>query len=93
MPVRLIRGNRPLPDPREADSRGLVAVSMLGKVKTTLQMIAIAILLANPPDPELYLVIVGYALLYVAAFMTLWSMVVYLHAAWPTLRDGFSRRA
>ena len=26
MPVRLIRGDRPLPDPREADNRGLVAV-------------------------------------------------------------------
>jgi CDP-diacylglycerol--glycerol-3-phosphate 3-phosphatidyltransferase len=34
----------------EMNRRGLVAVSMLGKIKTTLQMIAIAILLANPPD-------------------------------------------
>ncbi len=73
----------------EMNRRGLVAVSMLGKVKTTLQMVALAVLLANPPDPERYLVIAGYVLLYAAALMTLWSMVVYLHAAWPTLKDGF----
>ena len=30
----------------------------------------------------------AYALLYVAALMTLWSMSVYLQAAWPTLRQG-----
>ena len=75
----------------EMNRRGLVAVSTLGKVKTTLQMVAIAVLLANPPDLERYWVIAGYVLLYVAAFMTLWSMVVYLVAAWPTLRVGLVR--
>jgi CDP-diacylglycerol--glycerol-3-phosphate 3-phosphatidyltransferase len=73
----------------EMNSRGLVAVSMLGKVKTTLQMIALVVLLANPVDLDSYWVLIGYVLLYVAAFMTLWSMVLYLIAAWPTLRAGF----
>ncbi|NKB97910.1 MAG: CDP-diacylglycerol--glycerol-3-phosphate 3-phosphatidyltransferase [Pseudomonadales bacterium] len=67
-----------------------VAVSLLGKIKTTLQMVAIAVLLANPPDFGSVWVMVGYVLIYVAAFMTLWSMSVYLGAAWPTLRDSFN---
>ena len=65
-----------------------VAVSLLGKIKTTLQMIAIAVLLANPPVPDSVWVMIGYVLIYVAAFMTLWSMSVYLAAAWPMLRDS-----
>lgn len=66
-----------------------VAVSMLGKIKTTLQMIAIAVLLANPPDLMSPWVMIGYVLVYVASFMTLWSMSVYLSAAWPTLKSEF----
>lgn len=65
-----------------------VSVSLLGKIKTTLQMIAIAVLLANPADPERLWVIIGYVLVYVAALMTLWSMSVYLAAAWPTIKLG-----
>lgn len=68
-----------------------VAVSMLGKIKTTLQMIAIAVLLANPPDLDSVWVMIGYVLVYVAAFMTLWSMSVYLGAAWPTLKSSFRK--
>ena len=72
----------------EMNSSGAVAVSVLGKVKTTVQMIAIFMLLAYPPDLEAIWVIGGYVLLYVAAFMTLWSMTIYLMAAWPTLKAG-----
>lgn len=72
----------------EMNSSGAVAVSMLGKVKTTVQMIAIFMLLAYPPDLDAIWVVGGYVLLYVAAFMTLWSMTIYLMAAWPTLRAG-----
>lgn len=69
-----------------------VAVSMLGKIKTTLQMIAIAVLLANPPDLTSHWILIGYVLVYVASFMTLWSMSVYLAAAWPTLKSEFRNR-
>lgn len=72
----------------EMNRSGTIAVSTLGKVKTTLQMVAIAILLAQAPDTGLPLVVGGYVLLYVAAFMTLWSMSLYLKAAWPTLQEG-----
>jgi CDP-diacylglycerol--glycerol-3-phosphate 3-phosphatidyltransferase len=73
----------------EMQRRGLVAVRWLGKAKTTAQMIAILVLLAHPPDLSLTGVRLGYGLLYVAAALTLWSMVVYIRAAWPTLREAY----
>ena len=69
-----------------------VAVNYLGKVKTTIQMIAIALLLALPPSMDNVFVVAGYVLIYVAAVMTLWSMVIYLMAAWPTIKDGLHNR-
>ena len=69
----------------ELGKRTSVAVSYLGKVKTTLQMIAIAFLLAIDPTAHPTLDYMGIALLYVAAILTLWSMIIYLRAAWPEL--------
>jgi CDP-diacylglycerol--glycerol-3-phosphate 3-phosphatidyltransferase len=69
----------------ELGKRASVAVSMIGKFKTTAQMAAIAVLLfENPAEPTI-LNSVGYILLYIAAILTLWSMLVYLKAAWPDL--------
>ena len=65
-----------------------VVVSQLGKVKTLLQMIAIIVLLASPPDFSLMWVQTGYLLIYVASLLTLWSMWQYLRAAWPSLKRG-----
>ncbi|MDZ7826622.1 MAG: CDP-diacylglycerol--glycerol-3-phosphate 3-phosphatidyltransferase [Gammaproteobacteria bacterium] len=73
----------------EMQRRGLVAVSWVGKVKTTFQMIAIFVLLANPADPGVVWVQLGYGLLAIAVVLTLWSMVVYIQAAWPTLREAY----
>lgn len=73
----------------EMQRRGLVAVSWVGKVKTTFQMIAILVLLANPADLSVLWVKLGYGLLYVAVVLTLWSMVTYIRAAWPTLREAY----
>ena len=67
----------------EMGKRGLVAVSWIGKLKTTLQMVALLILLALPPTHEIALL--GVVVLYVAAALTLWSMIQYLKAAWPHL--------
>lgn len=67
----------------EMGSRASVAVSYIGKVKTTAQMVAIVMLLAFPPGVAW--ASVGTVLLYLAAALTLWSMVLYLKAAWPDL--------
>ena len=75
----------------ELGARAHVAVSNLGKWKTAAQMLALVILLANPPAFTAW-VVVGYALLMIAAGLTLWSMVHYLRAAWPHLREGSEKK-
>lgn len=72
----------------EMNRRGLVAVSWTTRVKTAMQMVAIFILLYNVPELNRPWVIVGLVLLYAAAIITIWSMVAYLRAAWPSLKDG-----
>lgn len=69
----------------ELGARARVAVSILGKLKTTGQMIAIPFLLYRDPIWGLPVLRIGELLLYLAAALTLWSMVVYIRAAWPTL--------
>jgi CDP-diacylglycerol--glycerol-3-phosphate 3-phosphatidyltransferase len=69
----------------EIGARTKVAVSIVGKLKTTLQMIAILLLLYKMPLGVFPTHTVGLVLLYIAAALTLWSMIVYLHAAWPLL--------
>ncbi|MCY1300407.1 CDP-diacylglycerol--glycerol-3-phosphate 3-phosphatidyltransferase [compost metagenome] len=68
----------------ELGARAHVAVSSLGKWKTAAQMVALVVLLANPAVMNFW-VLLGYALLIVAAALTLWSMCNYLLAAWPHL--------
>ena len=54
----------------EMNSSVTVAVSYLGKIKTSLQMIAIAVLLALPPNSDSGLIFAGYTLLYVCLLYT-----------------------
>lgn len=66
-----------------------VKVSFIGKFKTATQLLAIGFLLYSKPIGSFQPMVVGYVLLYVAAILTLWSMFVYLSAAWPSLtRSG-----
>jgi len=69
----------------ELGKRATVAVSVLGKVKTVAQMLALVFLLYREPIYGFDTETVGFVLLYVAAVLTLWSMVLYLQVAWPDL--------
>ncbi|UVA78733.1 CDP-diacylglycerol--glycerol-3-phosphate 3-phosphatidyltransferase [Pandoraea commovens] len=68
-----------------------VAVHQLGKIKTAAQMVAIPLLLFNGTvawnglrfDSRFW----GTWLIYVAAVLTLWSMLYYLRRAWPQIRE------
>lgn len=63
-----------------------VAVNWLGKLKTILQMVAIPMLLFHDPlFGRLPVAAIGTALLYVAAILTVYSMLYYLKLAWPHL--------
>jgi CDP-diacylglycerol--glycerol-3-phosphate 3-phosphatidyltransferase len=64
-----------------------VAVHMIGKVKTSVQMLAIPFLLYDGVlwgivDTHFW----GTALIYVSAVLTIWSMVYYLQKALPEIR-------
>jgi len=69
----------------ELGKRTSVAVAYIGKVKTATQMTAISFLLYHHPLFGIPFDILGLWLLYAAAALTLWSMIVYLRAAWPVL--------
>ena len=67
----------------ELGARTNVAVSTVGKYKTAFQMIAITVFLLNWQPLEW----IAYTLLYTAVILTLWSMFIYLKAAWPYLKQ------
>ncbi len=62
-----------------------VAVSRAGKVKTAVQMAAIVLMLFGHPLGGVPIYLIGLALLYLAAALTIYSMSLYLAAAWPQL--------
>jgi CDP-diacylglycerol--glycerol-3-phosphate 3-phosphatidyltransferase len=65
-----------------------VAVHILGKLKTAVQMTAIPFLLYND---KLFGVLdtgyIGQILIWVAAVLTIWSMIYYLQKALPIIRQ------
>lgn len=71
----------------ELGARRKVAVSFFGKFKTVVQMIALVLLIYREPVFNLSVYRIGMVSLYVAAILTLWSMLQYLYLAWPDLTD------
>ena len=69
----------------ELGERASVAVSYLGKIKTALQLTAISLLIYQHNLFGIPVFILGEILFFVAAAMTLYSMIAYLRAAWPVL--------
>lgn len=65
---------------------GHVKVVWVGKFKTVLQMVAIGFLLYGEALWHIPVLGIGRWLLIIAAALTIWSMLIYLRAAWPTVR-------
>ncbi len=63
--------------------RANVKVGMSGKIKTTFQMFGIAFMVYKVPLFGVDMYTAGFVLLVIAAGLTIWSMFVYLKAAWP----------
>lgn len=68
----------------EMGARASVAVGYIGKIKTTVQMAALLLLMLYDPANSWWGAL-GFVLLYVAAILTIWSMIIYLMMAWPEL--------
>jgi len=69
----------------ELGKRTSVAVSYVGKVKTAIQMVSILLMLLGRGHGAAWgqgLINLGIVLLYLASVLTLWSMVMYIKAAW-----------
>jgi cardiolipin synthase len=61
----------------------VLPVSQLAKWKTTIQLVALAVIIAEPIVPGLGLV--SDAILWIAGAITLWTGWAYLRASWPHL--------
>ncbi|MBS0577761.1 MAG: CDP-diacylglycerol--glycerol-3-phosphate 3-phosphatidyltransferase [Proteobacteria bacterium] len=70
----------------EMGQRRKVAVSLLGKYKTTLQIVGLSLMLYRQPLLGLPTYRLGVVATEVAAALTLVSMIAYLRAAWPELK-------
>ncbi len=64
-----------------------VAVSMLGKVKTTAQMVSIPMLLLNDKIFGIDTLLYGHYFLIIAAALTLWSMFFYFEKAFKEIKE------
>ena len=71
----------------EIGQRASVKVSELGKWKTTAQMLSIGLLLYRDDVLGIPINSIGYVLLYIAATLTLWSMISYLRAALTAIAE------
>ena len=71
----------------ELGGRAKVSVNWIGKVKTAFQMTSIGMMIWRDELWTINWYALGYWLLFVAAALTIWSMVMYLRAAWPLMRD------
>jgi len=71
----------------EIGKRKSVAVSRLGKIKTSVQMITLILLLYCNNTTPAVLVLTSYILLYISAVLTIWSMLIYLKAAYVQLME------
>lgn len=65
---------------------GSITVAFIGKLKTTMQMIAILFLLYYENILFIPIVLLGKVLIYIAAFLTIVSMIYYLKIAFKILR-------
>ncbi|MBA3660561.1 MAG: CDP-diacylglycerol--glycerol-3-phosphate 3-phosphatidyltransferase [Gammaproteobacteria bacterium] len=74
----------------EIGKRAKVAVSPLGKIKTAVQMLALVVMLYCDNTSSATLIFIGYVLLYAAAVLTIWSMLMYLKAAWIQVKSDRS---
>ena len=69
-------------------ARARVAVRLSGKVKTVFQMFGIGFMVYQHDLFGIEIYNFGYFLLLISAGMTLWSMIDYLRAAWPSIEKS-----
>jgi len=71
----------------ELGKRSNVAVSLVGKYKTGIQMGAIGCLLFKNDFIGLPILLIGELMLYAAGVLTIWSMMIYLQASYKVVKE------
>ena len=74
----------------EVGARARVAVTYFGKWKTTMQIFGISFMLHEQPLFGIEIYRPGMILLFVAAALTILSMIDYLRGAWPVIKKSDS---
>lgn len=69
-------------------SSATVKVSFIGKAKTVAQMISLGLMIYAEPLMGVPIFEIGFAIYYLAAILTIASMVIYLRAAWPVITSN-----
>lgn len=72
----------------ELGSRTTVKVSFVGKAKTTAQMFSLFLMIYHQELLGIPMFETGLAFYYLSAILTLYSMLIYLKAAWPVMRSN-----
>ena len=70
------------------DKRVVLKVVYSSKVKTLFQMTAIFFLLLRPSTSNYFSLFIGFVLLYLAVFLTIYSMLIYLYTAYKVLQSA-----
>ncbi len=69
----------------EIGKRANISVNFIAKIKTAVQMIALILLIAYFPGVPDWILLSGRLLLWIASILTIWTMLLYLRAAWSDL--------
>lgn len=72
----------------ELGSRATIKVSFVGKAKTTAQLFSLILMIYHETLFGISMYQTGLVFYYVAAFLTLYSMIIYLKAAWPVIASN-----
>ena len=72
----------------ELGRRSTIQVSMVGKFKTLIQLISLILLIYENPVADLPVYEIGLVSYYLAALLTIISMINYLRAAWPVIVEN-----
>ena len=71
----------------ELGKQASLAVKYIGKVKTTMQAVALLVLIWFHPGSPVWLFYLGCLLLLAAVVLTLWSMAVYIRLSWVEIKQ------
>lgn len=72
----------------ELGKRTAIKVSFFGKAKTTAQLFSLFLMIYNEPIAGYPIFQIGLGFYYLAAILTIVSMVLYLKAAWPIITEN-----